>query len=277
MIKPGSHVAVYDTELAKKAYFFTGGMNLQQLDFDPFVSGYAIIIWKKVPSWVTSEFPGFSAMTQKNFKSFDGLSDMELQTGQYEHSFNGNQYDFATTIQKNNTEFTIKHQEFSGSPIKNMYQHWVTGIRDPRTDIAQYPKRYGLDYCAKNHTGELLYIVTRPDINNVGKNNIEFAAYYTNVMPTKVPFSHLNFNLNEHNPAEIDITFKGTLNIGKKVDDFAAAELAKHFAFITEGNIDPSDTGWGNMGLQDNDNISTVSIEPPVEVSKSDIFDQKMD
>jgi len=275
MIKPGSNIAAYNTDFAKEASFFTGGMNLQSLNFDPFVSGYAVIIWKSVPFWVEEEFPGFKAMTQKNFKSFDGLSDMELQTGQYEHTFNGNPYDFATTIQKNNTEFTIRHQEFSGSPIKNMYQHWVTGIRDPRTDIAQYPRRYGIDYCAKNHTGELLYIVTRPDINNVGMNNIEFAAYYTNVMPTKVPFNHLNFNLNEHNPAEIDITFKGTLNIGKKVDDFAAAELKKHFAFITEGNIDPSDEGWGNMGLTGTNTLENTEFEPEKSAYSSEIFKTK--
>lgn len=273
MIKNGEGIAAYDSKLATEASFFTGGMNLQTLNFDPFVSGYAVIIWTKLPSWVTDEYPGFAAMTQKNFKSFEGLSDMELQTGQYEHSFNGNQYDFATSITKGNTEFTLKHQEFSGSPIKNMYQHWVTGIRDPRTDIAQYPRKYGLDYCAKNHTGELLYIVTRPDINNVDMNNIEFAAYYTNVFPTKVPFSHLNYTQNSHDPAEIDITFKGTLNIGAKVDSFAKEKLKEVYAYITEGNIDPSIAEWGHIGLTPTNNNGNTFKEADG-VTSSEIFHQ---
>lgn len=251
MILPGNSIRVYDSKIAKDKSFFTGHMNLQKLQFDPFVGGYAFIIWVKVPKWLEETFPGFVAMTQKNFKSFDGISDIDLGTDDYHFGFNSNAYGVATSISKGNTEFTLKHQEYSGSPIKNMYQFWVSSIRDPRTDIATYPTMFGCEYSAKNHTGELLYIVTRPDVNNVSKKNIEFAAYYTNVFPTKIPLGHLNYSEGDHALVEIDIPFKGNMNIGPKIDAFAAKKLKETYNFVTEGFFDPTNpnVGGDNLGV----------------------------
>jgi len=245
MILPGKELTAFSFNTVNDS-FFTGHMNLQDLNFDPLVTGYAFIIWTKLPKWVTNFAPKFKELTQRNFKSFDGLADIELQTAAYEQSFNNNEYNYATTISKQNTEFTLKHQEFSGNPIKNMYQFWVSGIRDPDTDIATYPKAFGIDYAAKNHTGELLYVVTRPDANNFNNSeihNIEFAAYYTNVMPTKIPIAHFEYSQGEHNSPEIDIPFKGNLHIGPKVDAFARAKLAEEQCiFNFEDNFNPDNS-----------------------------------
>lgn len=234
---------VFDSTLATSESFFTGGLNLQKLEFDPLVTGTAFIIWTKLPTWVTNTFKGFKAMTQKNFKGLDGLSDIELQTGAYEYGFANNEYHAATTITKQNTDITLRHQEYSGNPIKNAYQFWVSGIRDPETGIATYPARFGLDYAAKNHTGSLLYIVTRPDANNVNKKNIEFAAYWTNVFPTKLPIGHYNYSQGDANLVEIEMPLKGNLHIGPKVDDFAYEQLRTTYTFVTEDLFDPTNNG----------------------------------
>jgi hypothetical protein len=238
VIKQGN-IRVFDSSIANQKSFFTGGLNLKQLAFDPLVTGYAFIVWTKLPRWVVSEYPGFKAMTEKNFKAFSGIEDMELQTQQYQYGFNNNEYNVAAGITKNNTEFTLRHQEFSGSPIKNMYQFWVTSIADPESGIAIYPKVYGMDFATKNHTGELMYIVTRPDVNNTDKRNIEFAAYYTNVMPTKVPLSHFEYTQGEHNLVEIEIPFKGNMHTSAKVDNYAQKLLKESYSFITQGQFDP--------------------------------------
>lgn len=255
MITSGNGIACFDKKgTSTTSSFFTGGMDLQELQFDPFVTGYAFIIWTHLPKWVTSEFQNFKSMSEKNFKSFDGISDMTLNTATYTHTFNANEYNFASGISKDNTEFTIKHQEFSGSPIKNMYQYWVTGIRDPETNIATYPRKANMDYAAANHTGTLLYVVTRPDANNIEKNNIEFAAYYTNVMPTKVPLGHLNYSQNDNNGVEIDITFKGTMHISPKVDEFAKKEFNNAYTFMTEDMFNPKFGTNANVEANDADN-----------------------
>ena len=245
MILPSSSINVYPNSIASNKNFYTGHMDLQTLDFDPLVGGYAFIKWDKIPFWMDKLFPNeaFQRMTEKNFKEFSGVSSMELESGEYSHTFNGNAYNVATSITKNNTSFTLKHQEFSGSPIKNMYQAWVSGIRDPRTGIATYPRMYNCEYAAKNHTGCLWYIVTRPDADNVDKHNIEFAAYYTNVYPTKIPLDHFNYSQGSHDLTEIDIEFKGTMNISPLVDEGAVTVLKSAFSLVSEGMFNPDPKG----------------------------------
>lgn len=271
MLIPGSSINVFDKNVGTtQGSWFTGKMNTQVLDFDPLVTGYAFIVWTKLPFWVEKTYANFADMTQKNFKSFQGLSNMDLQTQQYIHTFNGNGYEYASTLQKQNTSFTITHQEFSGNPIKNMYQFWVTGIRDPETDIAVYPRAFGCSYGAKNHTGELVYIVTRPDANNVEMNNIEFAAYYTAVMPTTLPISHFSYSQGEHSSAEIEINFVGDLHLGPEVDNFAASVLkdnddlngsifAKPYPILTTADFDPKNHGDYEQLKTDNASLKTIA------------------
>jgi hypothetical protein len=251
-LKPNiNFLRVYDNNIANQANFFKGAPNFQTLEFDPLITGYAFIVWTKLPSWVEQEYPGFKNMTQKNFRAFSGLTDMELDVSAYQYGFAGNEYQVAANLQKQNTQFTLTHAEFSGSPIKNMYQLWVTGIRDPETGIATYPKQYGMDYAAKNHTGELMYIVTRPDANNTGHKNIEFAAYYTNVLPTKLPLGHLNFELGTHEAQNLEIDFRGNLHLGPQVDSYASSLLSSTYAFRPEEEFDPLNNAAGGNLLKD--------------------------
>jgi hypothetical protein len=246
MILPGTNLVKFNSDPNKN--FFSGSFHKKNADltYDPMVGGYAFILWTKVPTWLTATgnsgagFSNFAQFTQRNFRAFGGLSSIELSTAAHTQGFAANEYHVAQSITKANTDFTLRHTEFSGSPVKNMYQAWVTGIRDPETGIATYPKKFGVAYGAQNHTGELLYIVTRPDADNIGQGIIEFSAYYTNVMPTRIPLDHLNFELGSHEIPEIEIPFKGTLHLSQKVDTFAAGKLASLYQFQVENEFDPN-------------------------------------
>jgi len=233
--------------------FFNGSYNTMMLDFDPLVSGYSFFKWIVVPSWVSQAFPDFQAMTEKNFLSGFSLADMELQTTEVTHGFAANQYNIASTMNKGSSgEFSITHREFSGSPIRNMYQYWITGIRDPETGIATYPRVHGTDYAAKNHTGELVYIVTRPDANNVGRNNIEFACYYTAVMPTRIMLSQFAFTHGTHDAVEYEQNFRGVFHMSSKVDAFAKQVLdEKVYGFMELGEFDPTAPGTGKFTMNE--------------------------
>lgn len=124
MLLPGEsdNIRAFNTDYAGDGDFYTGHANLQKLNFDPYISGFAFIVWTKIPVWVTKEFPNFASMTERNFQSFEGISDMTLNTADYTHTFNGNNYSVNATIEKGNNTFTIQHQEYSGSPMKNMYR-----------------------------------------------------------------------------------------------------------------------------------------------------------
>jgi hypothetical protein len=250
IIRPGTGMnsgseVIYGEANSNKPEFYTGKFNSNDLLYDPLVVGFAFIIWTKFPDWVTKEYPNVKQLTQKNFAGFDGLSDIEINTVGVQEGFAANEYHIAQNMGAKPSTFNLKHLEYSGSPIRNAYTHWVTGIRDPETGIATYPKQYNLDYAAKNHTAELMYIVTRPDANNFeGKNVIEFACYWTAVMPKRIPLAHHTYTKATQNaPIEIDQPFAGVFHIGPKVDE-AAVKLLKAkqhgFEFIEENGYEPT-------------------------------------
>jgi hypothetical protein len=250
MLKHSNQIALSVGTAAGKESFFNGALNTLELEFDPLIQGYAFFKWTVLPTWMQTAFPNFGPITEKNFRSFSGISDIELETSAISHGFNSNEYNYATGTKKNNTEFSIKHQEFSGSPIRNMYQYWITGIRDPETGIATYPRVYGIEYSAKNHTGEIIYIATRPDANNVDMHNIEFACYYTAVMPTKILLGHFNYDPGSHDGVEYEQSFKGVFHMSEKVDEFAKDVLAaKTYGILELGQFDPTNPSNASSNL----------------------------
>ena len=211
---------------------FAGVWRLDQTnlaEFDPFIQGYAFIMWTKLPAFfdTVNAAPQFKSLTEKNFKAFSGISDMTLGVEDITTGFAGNAYGVATNIQKENTSFTLTHYELAGSPIRELYQYWITGIRDPETGLAHYHGKIedGMEYSAKNHTGELLYVVTDPSGAAGGVSGIEFACYYTNVMPTKIPQDHLNYSSGDHGLVEIQIDFRGNYHQSGEINSLAKTAM----------------------------------------------------
>lgn len=241
-----SNVLIYNTDLATNPQFFNGSFNTMELDFDPLINGFSFFKWTVVPKWVITAFPGFKDMTEKNFLEGFSISDIELETEAITWGFSGNEYNVAKTIKKGNTEFNIKHREFSGSPIRNAYQFWISGMRDPEIGIATYCRVANCDYAAKNHTGEIVYMVTRPDANNVDRNNLEFACYWTAVFPTKIQLNQFAFTHGDHSLSEYEQSFKGCFHMSNKIDTFAKTVLReKVYGFVEMGEFDPTDTTLG--------------------------------
>jgi len=256
--------------------FFTGVEDQINLYLDPIVTGYAFIYWVNTPSWFDQDpdLKNFKALTQRNFRSFNGVSAIELQTGTTNTGFANHEINFATGIQRQNTDFQIGHKEYSGSPMTKMYQKWISMIRDPRTGIALYPKLYGVEYGARNHSAQLLYIMTRPDVTNTSKNIVEYAAFYSNVIPTNVPLDTLyNFEIGNQDSPQIEISFRGFPEIGPNVNEFAQKVLNEkimnstgdaYIPFVdsyTTGTINSSFAGAGaNGGTPKVDSLTSTNI-----------------
>lgn len=223
---------------AGEANFFSGGFQTNEFAVDPLVSGYAFIFWTKVPKWVEDEFPGFRQMTQRNFRALGGIGNFEISGISTQAGFTANENLIAGMIAKQQG-LTLTHKEFSGSPIRNSYTYWQTGIRDPETGIARYPKEAGIPYAQKNHTGELLYVQTRPDADNVDGNIIEFAQYYTGVWPMIVPRDHHNHTAGTSDQVEMEITLAGKQHQSPEIDAFAATKMrsGEAYKFVTEGEF----------------------------------------
>ena len=171
------------------------------------------------------------------------FSDMEINTAGFTAGFTTNELHVAQNMGAKPNSFNMKHAEFSGSPMSTMWQYWVSGIRDPETGIATYPKIAGVDYALKNHTGELMYIVTRPDADNFERNIIEFAAYFTCVMPKRIIMNHWNYTKgSQETPIEVEQPLSGIIHWGPNVTK-VASDLIKNgnigFEFMHENEWHP--------------------------------------
>lgn len=218
--------------------FFTGSVNTGKNSFDPYVSGYAFIVWLKVPSWLPNP-DVFKQFSQKNFKSFGGLQNIELETEGVRQGFTANETHYTKGVGNKPSEFTLKYQEHSGSPLTKEYNGWVSGIRDPKTGIAVYPKQFGVEYHSDNHTGTLLYVVTRPDADNFGGKNIEFASLWTHVQPKRINLEHFNFESGSHDFSELEQPFSAYMNIGSEVEKFATDYVASRvYPFYSENSFE---------------------------------------
>lgn len=237
---PSSSISTFDPSIPTSDTYFQGFFPSDNIVRDPLVSGFAFIKWLTVPDWVTQVYADFNALTEKNLRAFGGLQDIDMDTFAIQEGFTGSENMFAGSIRRFQG-FSMTHREYSGSPIRSAYSHWVSGIRDPLTGIATYPKAYSKEYSAKNHTGELLYIMTRPDANNTGDNKIiEFACLWTMVMPTRISLAHLNFTAGTNEGVELEQPFVGIPNISAQVDAIAMGQLAALYPFATMGNFTPA-------------------------------------
>ena len=235
--------------------FFTGVDNEVDRWLDPYVSGYAFIYWVKVPDWFEKddELKYFKRLSQLNFRSFNGVESIELNTGTVNTGFANHEMNVVTGITRQNTQFSISHKEYSGGIMRKMYQKWISLIRDPRTGIAVYPKLYNCEYGAREHSGQLLYIVTRPDVNNTGKNIIEYAAFYSNVVPTNIPLDTLyNFEIGNQDSPSVDIQFRGFPEIGPHVEEFAKDVLAQNIMSSSGDGYIPFVDSYGLTGAAAN-------------------------
>lgn len=215
-------------DIVKGTNYFNGIDDLANMNFEVFVNGYAFIYWLDLPTWFKEDpdLENFKEYTEKNFNSFNGVEDIELQTVSQITGFAGNEVAYAGDINQGNNSFNITHKEYSGGITRKMYQKWISYIRDPRAGHSTYSKKFGVEYGSRNHTGQLLYIVVRPSFTATQFQQVEYAALYTNVFPTTIPLGELyNYEKGQQESPTVNISFRGHPEIGPDVEAFAEKVL----------------------------------------------------
>ncbi|MGL5745110.1 MAG: hypothetical protein ACRCXX_08165 [Cetobacterium sp.] len=225
----------YNTDLAKDGHFrgitkFDSN-NLQR--FNPLTTAsHAFIIWTKQCPFVSLLPNGkelqkiFKTVTEKGFKSFSGINGIQLATETLTPGSTGNDANIATVTTDDSNSFGIKCYEFSGRPIGNYIELIMTGISDPKTKVATY---HGLiadgimEFAPKNHTMELLYVVTD---NTELSTGIEYSCLITNILFTESPRDFLNFDRGNTGIVEIDINFTGVKYESPAINEIATKALA---------------------------------------------------
>lgn len=203
---------------------------LSQYNF--YQTGYAKIFWITMPTFLEMAnkdlVTKFKNYTEKGSTSFDGIQDITANTDDITGGIAGNSFKQVTGVKDDFDSFTIKVYEQVGSPIREFLNSWLNGIKDNKTGYAHYQGVIdSIDggYDPRNHTAELLYVVTDP---SGSENGIEYACFITNIVPTKVPMSHLNMQHGEHQIAEFDLEFTGIKYESKYINEMAKKIYAKN-------------------------------------------------
>lgn len=215
--------------------------------FDPKVGGYALFFWTKMPPFMVLAnndlTKRFKNLTEKGATAFEGIQDLQVNTEDVTGGIAGNTFKVVSNSKDEFDTFTIKVYELQGAPIREAIEFWLTGVRDPKSGFAHYQgvvSKIEGGYCARNHTAELLYVETDPTGLSTG---VEYACLITNIMPTKVPKSHLNFTHGDHGIVQYDLEFTGvkyesaTINSQAKVIIEKNTKIEKYLEYNPKNKI----------------------------------------
>lgn len=117
------------------------------VQFNPYETGYAAFIICGMPKFIEALslvnddyktlIDNWAHIIEYEFKSFDGIQDISADTIQL-----GDDLNSINVINKVNmqsaSEFSLTYDEKSGSPLTKFAKLYLTGIKDPRTQVKTY-------------------------------------------------------------------------------------------------------------------------------------------
>lgn len=253
-------------DFSEYGLFLTGiDVSAKNIDqFDPFRGGFARIFILRVPyfmklldSDITRRFKHFFEM---GFTKIDGIGDATLETEKISGGYTGGEFAVPSITKDQIDEVTVSLYEFSGSPIREFIDTWMTGISDPLTGLSHYHGAMAdnnIAFKAKNHTMECVYVLTDPT-----GFNIEYSCLLSNMMPTIVPKSHLNYESGSHPAVTMDLKFTANKYESPQINGIAQALLDK-FKIVQDYldfNSGYSKTQINNMSSYDYSNRKWVDV-----------------
>lgn len=195
---------------------FLGGLNATKRaleQYDPLRLSAPRIFFVKMPPFMKAlledKTKNFKHLLEYGFVAINGLNNITLETDQITGGYNARSFDVPTYSRDDTNEITIRLYEFSGSPVREYLNMWVTGISDNLTGIAHYHnarEKNGklMKYSQVNHTAEAIYV--RPDPTG-RSDSIEYACMLANMMPKLVDIDHFNYESGSSPIIQVDVPF----------------------------------------------------------------------
>lgn len=220
-----------DKDFSEYGLFLTGiDVSTKNIDqFDPLRGGFARIFIVRLPRFMVlmdqDRAKRFKHLIEFGFTRVDGIGDATLETEDITGGYTGNKFAVPSITRDQIDEFTISCYEFSGSPIREFIDTWMTGISDPLTGISHYHGMISADcqFKASNHVMELIYVVTDPT-----GWNIEYSCMISNMMPKSVKKGHFNYESGSHPAVSLDLNFTASKYESPQINEVAAALMNKY-------------------------------------------------
>ena len=209
------------------------------VQFNPYETGYAAFIICQMPTFIDALakynasynklIKNWAHIIEYEFKSFDGLEDMSAETIQL-----GDDLNSINVINKVNmqsaSEFSLTYDEKSGSPLTKFARLYLTGIKDPRTQVKTY---HGLIHNNllepgfENEVFTFLFIATDNTMRKV-----EYSTLIIGAQLNSADTSMYNYTKGDISKKEVTVKFSGYPIIGTKID--AAAQDMLDFLLSTD-------------------------------------------
>ena len=203
------------------------------VQFNPYETGYAAFIVCKIPKFIemlaskNTKYEqlvnNFVHIIESEFKSFDGLQDINADTIQL-----GDDLNSINVISKVNmqsaSEFSLSYDEKSGSPLTKFAKLYLTGIKDPYSKAKTYHGLVEQNLCEpglENEVFTLLYYVTDNTMRRLEK-----AYLLCNAQLTKAKTSIYDSERGQMGNKDLSVEFNCFPITGYEVDKAAAKLLS---------------------------------------------------
>lgn len=203
------------------------------IQFNMYESGYAALICVKIPKYLDTLakaepkyadlINNYKHIIEREFKSLDGLDDITTDMLEITDGINAINAIGKVTMQ-GGSEFSMRLQEKSGSPITRVNELYLRGIRDPRG--GQVKHYHGLiekgllEPGFEHETFTFLYINTDNTMRNIEK-----AVLIVGAQPTAAKTSIYNYEKGNIEFADVDISFNGFPITSNEIDKKATEYL----------------------------------------------------
>lgn len=203
------------------------------VQFNPYETGYAAFIICQMPKFIEllakrntaydKLVKNWAHIIEYEFKSFDGLEAMSADTISLGDDLNSINVISRVNMQSA-SEFSLTYDEKSGSPLTKFAKLYLTGIKDPRTQVKSY---HGLVHSNQlepgfeNEVFTFLFIATDNTMREV-----EAAYLLIGCQLNSADLDMYNYTKGDINKREVTVKFSG-YPIQSTDIDLAASDMLK--------------------------------------------------
>ena len=233
-----SNIKTHDKANIDQYAFFLGGLNVtrQALEqYDPLKTGFGRIFMIRKPLFVDKQIPTklakFKHVLEYANIGVEGLQNITLDFNPLTGGYTNRQMDIPNIAKDDQTSFTIKTYEFSGSLMREVIQYWINGVADIQSGLSHYNGAQ-IPVCQANQTAEFIYVVT----DQTG-TNVEYACLFANCMPREIKLDQFNYSAGDHNLVQMDIEFTCTRYMSPQINNLAQGLLVKYGILMNSLNF----------------------------------------
>lgn len=202
------------------------------VQFNPYETGYAAFIICQMPKFIdvlakynadyNKLIKNWAHIIEYEFKSFDGLQEISADSIQL-----GDELNSIDVINKVNmqsaSEFSLSYEEKSGSPLTKFARLYLTGIKDPRTQVKTYHGLIHNNLLEPGFENEVFTFLFIAADNTM--RNVEYATLIIGAQLKSANTGIYNYTKGDIGKQDITVTFSGYPIVGTKIDKAAQQML----------------------------------------------------